>query len=296
MARSEALARAERVYLDGFPSKEDAGLDELRAQYDAMLLQFPLPADAVVGDVDAAGVRIRTVAAPGAAAGSVLVWFHGGGYVLGSPEGFSELGYALSRATGRTVLLPDYRLAPEHKFPAAVDDGTATVEWAVATYGAENVAVGGDSAGGGLAVSALTVLRDRGAALPAAVAVVSPLADFAATGDSIDTNADTDVAVSRGSIGNLAAGYLQGHDPNDPLASPIHAKLGGLPPLLVLASTTEVLVDDARRLVSGATEAGGTATLSTYPDMCHVWPLFSSFLPEGREAIDEIARFLPSPR
>ncbi|MEU7814373.1 alpha/beta hydrolase fold domain-containing protein [Pseudonocardia sp. NPDC049154] len=290
MARTDALARAERVYLDGFPSKEDAGLDELRAQYDAMLLQFPLPADAVVTEVELGGVPGLTVAAPGAAADVFLVWFHGGGYVLGSPRGFSELGYALSRATGATVLLPDYRLAPEHKVPAAVEDGVAVLEAAASAYG--TLFVGGDSAGGGLALSALAVLRDKGSALPRAAAVVSPLADFAVSGDSIDSNAGTDVAVSRGSIGTLAAAYLQGHDPTDPLASPLYAKLGGLPPVLLLASTTEVLVDDARRVAAGITEAGGSAELSLYEDMCHVWPLFSSFLPEGRAAVEEIAAFL----
>lgn len=293
MARSEALARAERVYIDGFPDASNASVDVLREQFDAMLLQFPLPDDATVAEIDAGGVPALSVSAPTARPDRVLVWFHGGGYVLGSPKGYQEMACAMSRATGRPVVVPDYRLAPENKFPAAVHDAISVVSWATETYGGSATVVGGDSAGGGMTFAVLASLRDRGGAgQPAAAVAVSPLADFAMAGESITANAETDPAVSKGSVSNLAAAYLQGHDPTDPLASPIYGDLSGLPPALIMVGSTETLLDDSRRLVDGVTAAGGVAELSVYEDMCHVWTLFSSFLPEGETGIEQIAAFV----
>jgi monoterpene epsilon-lactone hydrolase len=292
MARSDALEHVESMYLNGFPNAATATVEELRQNYDDLLLQFPLPADATTGEGDAGGVSTLTVAAPDAAANRVLIWFHGGGYVLGTARGFQEMGYALSRASGLTVILPDYRRAPEHKFPAAVDDAVAVTRWALDRYGAENLALGGDSAGGGLTLAVLSRLRDAGSPLPAAAVLISPLTDFTATSSTIDSNAGTDVAVSRGSIGNLAAAYLQGEDPKNPLASPVFGDLHGLPPVLLMVGSTEVLLDDSRRVDEAIKASGGNSTLSVYPDMCHVWTLFSSILPEGAEAIAEAGEFL----
>ncbi|MEV7863004.1 alpha/beta hydrolase [Streptomyces hirsutus] len=292
MARSEALARVEKMYIDGFPQAEDASVDELRACYDALLQQFPLPPEATTAERELGGVPTATVTAPGAATDKVLLWFHGGGYVLGSAKAFREMGYGLSKASGLTVVLPDYRLAPEHKFPAAVEDGVAVTSAAIAKYGAGNVFGGGDSAGGGLAVSTLVSLRDRGEALPSGAVLISPLLDCTASGETIDTNAATDIAVSRDSISGLGAAYLQGHDPKDPLASPLFAQLHGLPPVLVMVGSTEALLDDARRFDKALSAAGGTVKVSVYDDMCHVWTLFSSILPEGEAALDEAGRFL----
>lgn len=292
MARTEALARVEEMYANGFPDAATASVDDLRAAYDALLLQFALPEGVEPVERVVGGVPVRFVTAAGASTDKVLVWFHGGGYVLGSAKGFQELGHTLSRAAGVTVALPDYRRAPEDKFPAAVDDGVAVLTELVPSYGAGNVAVGGDSAGGGLALAALTVLRDRGAALPAAAAFISPLLDFTASGASVDVYDGKDIAVSRGSIANLREAYLQGHDPRDPLASPVFADLSGLPPALFLVGAGEVLLDDSQRAATAISASGGTATVSMYDDMVHVWPLFSAILPEGVAAADEIGAFL----
>lgn len=292
MARTEALARVEDMYVNGFPDPATATVDDLRTAYDELLLQFPLPAGVEPVEGMAGGVPVLSVTAEGATRDKALVWFHGGGYVLGSARGFQELGHTLSRASGLTVVLPDYRRAPENKFPAAVDDGVAALTDLVSTYGADSLVVGGDSAGGGLTLAALTVLRDRGAPLPAAAVFVSPLLDFTASGASVDLYDGSDIAVSRGSIANLGEAYLQGHDPRDPLASPVFAALGGLPPSLFLVGSTEVLLDDSRRAAAAMTAAGGTAAVSEYDDMVHVWPLFSSILPEGRQAADEAGAFV----
>ncbi|HEY9310878.1 alpha/beta hydrolase [Williamsia sp.] len=292
MAKTEALARVEKMYIDGFPDPATATVDDLRAAYDALLLQFPLPEGIEPVAGEAGGVPILFVTAEGAARDKVLVWFHGGGYVLGSAKGFQELGHTLSRAAGVTVVLPDYRRAPENKFPAAVDDGVAALSALVAEYGAANVVVGGDSAGGGLTLAALTVMRDKGESLPAAAVFISPLLDFTASGESVDLFDGKDIAVSRGSIANLGEGYLQGHDPKDPLASPLFADHRDLPPALFLVGSGEVLRDDSRRAAASISEQGGFASVSLYDDMVHVWPLFSSILPEGIQAADEAGSFV----
>lgn len=292
MARTEALARVEKMYLEGFPDPATATVDDLREAYDRLFLQFPLPegVESVAGEVG--DVPVLFIAAEGAAQGKVLVWFHGGGYIMGSARGFQELGYNLSRAAGVTVVLPDYRRAPEHPFPAAAEDGVAVVSALVSTYGAANVAVGGDSAGGGLGLSALASVRDRGETLPAAAVFISPLLDLTASGASIDEFDGKDIAVSRGSIGNVSEAYLQGHDPKDPIASPLFADLREIPPALFMVGTGEVLLDDSRRAAAAIVEKGGSATVSTYDDMVHVWPLFSSVLPEGVQAVEEAGAFL----
>ncbi len=292
MTRTDALARVEEMYLNGFPDPATATVEDLRKAYDELLLRFALPPGVEPVEGVLGGVPVLFVSAAGVAGDRVLAWFHGGGYVLGSARGFQHLGHTLSSASGVTVVLPDYRRAPEHKFPAAVEDGVAAIAELVSTFGAPNVAVGGDSAGGGLALAALTVLRDQGAPMPAASVFFSPLLDFTASGASAERYDGADVAVSRGSIANLREAYLQGQDPRDPLASPVFGDLHGLPPSLFLVGSNEVLLDDSRRAAAAINERGGAASVSVYGDMVHVWPLFSSILPEGMQAADEAGSFI----
>ncbi|MFI7195513.1 alpha/beta hydrolase fold domain-containing protein [Nocardia nova] len=292
MARTEALARAEKMYLEGFPDPATATIEDLRDAYDRLLLQFPLPEGIEPVGGEAGGVPVLSVTAKGAARDKVLVWFHGGGYSMGSARGFQNLAHTLSRAAGVTVVVPDYRLSPEHVFPAALDDGAAVLSALVAEYGAGNTAAGGDSAGGGLALAALTVLRDKGEALPGAAVFISPLLDLTASGASVDEFDGKDIAVSRGSILNISGAYLQGRDPKDPLVSPLFAELGGLPPALFMVGSGEVLLDDSRRAAASITSAGGSASVSLYDDMCHVWPLFAAILPEGVQAAEEAGAFI----
>lgn len=292
MTRTPALERVEKMYLEGFPDPATATVDDLREAYDRLFLQFELPEGVQPGEDEVGGVPVLRVAAKGAVENKVLVWFHGGGNIMGSARGFQELGHNLSRASGVSVVLADFRRAPEHPFPAAAHDAVDVIAALVAEYGASNVAAGGDSAGGGLALSALVALRDRGESLPAAAVFISPLLDLTASGDSIDEFDGKDIAVSRGSIGNVSEAYLQGHDPADPLASPLFAELNDLPPALFMVGSGEVLRDDSRRAAAKIVEAGGSASASLYDDMVHVWPLFSSILPEGIQAADEAGAFL----
>jgi acetyl esterase/lipase len=245
-----------------------------------------------VSEVDAGGVPALEVTAPGGRTDRALLWFHGGGYSIGSAAGYRAFASALASACRTRVIVPDYRLAPECPFPAAVEDATAAARWLVERFGMAATALGGDSAGGALAVAALVALRDAGAALPFRAVAVSPLVDLSARGASFDANAATDVALSRAAVANVRAIYLQGADPLDPGASPVVADLHGLPPTLVLVSSSEVLLDDARLLVERFTECGGEVTLVVEDGMVHVWPMFSSFLPEGARAIERIAAFL----
>jgi len=280
------------MYLEGFPDPETATVDDLREAYDRLFLQFELPVGVVPVEGDVDGVPTLTVAASGATSDKILVWFHGGGNIMGTARGFQELGHNLSRASGMSVVLADFRRAPEHPFPAAGDDAVTVISALVAKHGAKNVAVGGDSAGGGLVLAALVALRERGEALPAAAVFISPLLDITASGGTIDEFDGVDIAVSRGSIGNISAAYLQGHDPADPKASPLFAELNDLPPALFMVGSKEVLLDDSRRAAEKIVEAGGSASVSAYDDMVHVWPLFSAILPEGIEAADEAGAFL----
>lgn len=293
MARSEALERAEKMYLEGFPDPATATVDDLRVAYDDLFLQFALPPGTEVTEGELGGVPTRLVRAEGASADQVLVWCHGGGNIMGSAVGFQDLGNSLSAASGVTTILVDFRKAPEHPFPAASDDAVAAIRAAVAQYGASNVAVGGDSAGGGLTLSAVVQLRDGGEALPASAVFISALLDLTASGGgSMEEFDGVDIAVSRGSIGNITAAYLQTADPSDPIGSPLFAELHDLPPALFLVGSKEVLRDDARRASAKIVEAGGSSTVSEYDDMCHVWPLFAQILPEGREAAEEIGAFV----
>ncbi|WP_104103166.1 alpha/beta hydrolase [Arthrobacter sp. 08Y14] len=293
MARSEALNRAEKMYLDGFPDPETATVEDLRAAYDNLFLQFTLPSSTEVSERELGGVPVRVIRADGASADKVLVWCHGGGNIMGSAHGFQDLGNSFSAASGVTTVMVDFRKAPENPFPAANDDAVAAIRAAVAQYGAENVAVGGDSAGGGLTLSALAQLRDRDETQPAAAVFVSALLDLTANGGgSMNEFNGIDIAVSQGSIGNITAAYLQGADPADPIGSPLFAELHDLPPALFLVGSKEVLRDDARRAAAKIVEAGGLATVSEYDDMCHVWPLFAQILPEGRDAAEEIGAFV----
>lgn len=290
---TEADAALERAR-DSFAAVFGDGrlsLGQLRRNLDAMMLESELAEDVSVEKAVIGGVESLRVTAGSAIDDNVLVWFHGGGYVMGSAHGYRHAAAALSRALGSVVVLPDYRLAPEHPFPAALEDAAAVVDAVVGEYGSERTAVGGDSAGGGLTVSVLLDARDRGATLPAAAVAVSPLADFTASGASVTTHRDTDPVITERSLGMLAAAYLREHDRDHPLASPVFADLTGLPPILLLASDSEILLDDAVRIHDAVQAGDGESTLSVYPDTCHAWTLFTDFLPRSRDGVAEIAEF-----
>lgn len=222
-----------------------------------------------------------------------LLYFHGGGYALGSSRAHAEMASWIARAAQARVFVLDYRRAPEYRFPAALQDALLAYRWLV-NSGSDprSIAVGGDSAGGGLTLALLVSLRDRGEPLPSSALCISPWVDLEMTGASIASKAEVDPLLSREGLQQFADWYLGGQSARQPLVSPLHADLQGLPPLLIQVGTSEILLDDAVRLAERARAAGVRVTLHQYEDMPHVWHVFASFLPEGREAAREIGDFV----
>lgn len=254
---------------------------------------FPVAADIRVEPTSAGGVPAEWVEAPEIDRHRVLLYLHGGGYTSGSPATHRDLAGRLSRAAGVRVLNVDYRLAPEHPHPAAVEDATAAYRWLLDRgVDAAGAAVAGDSAGGGLTLATLVALRDEGAPLPAAAVGISPWVDLEGVGASMDTKADADPMVQREGLLEMARAYLGPHPPRTPLAAPLHADLRGLPPLLLHVGTAETLLDDAVRFAERAREAGVDVTLEAWDDMIHVWHIFAPMLPEGQQAIERVGAFL----
>jgi len=268
-------------------------LEELRAGFAPAGRIHPLPDDVLVAAVTAGGVPAYWLDAPGVDPSQVLVFVHGGGFRLGSLRSHGELATRLGRASGMRVLFPEYRLAPEHPFPAAIDDVLAAWRWLRTDQdlSAGSIAVAGDSAGGGLAVALLVALRDAGEALPAAAALMSPHVDLTSSGASMTERANQDPIFTPAALRQMASDYLAVADPTTPLASPLFAALGGLPPLLVQTGTAELLLSDSERLASAATQAGVEVTLQLGEGLPHVYPILLD-TPEAAEATEKIAQFL----
>jgi monoterpene epsilon-lactone hydrolase len=268
-------------------------LEELRAAFAPAGQPHPVPDDVLVTEVTAGGVPAHWLDAPGTRTGRVLLFLHGGGYELGSVRSDGELAARLGRASGMRVLFPEYRLAPEHPFPAAIDDVLTAWRWLRATQeaGATSLAVAGDSAGGGLAVALLVATRDAGEELPAAAALMSPTVDLTSSEASMTERVDQDPLSTPDMLRQFAAQYLAGADPRTPLASPLFAALAGLPPLLIEVGTADLLLSDSERLATAAAQAGVDVTLRIREGLPHVYPLMLG-TPEAAEATEEIGKFL----
>lgn len=267
---------------------------ELRAAMAAAFSAFPSAGEVKCEPVNANGVKAEWITANNAAPDRVIMYLHGGGYVMGSIETHRELVARLSKAAQARGLVLDYRLAPENPFPAAVDDSITAYRWLLAQgYKPERIVIAGDSAGGGLAVSTLVALRDLGTPSPAAAVCISPWVDFEAEGESMTSRATQDPLVSREMILNLAKMYMgEKGSLREPLAAPINAYLNDLPPLFIQVGNAETLLDDSTRLEDKAKEAGVDVTLQIWDEMPHVWHLAAPVLPEGQEAIDKIGDFV----
>ncbi len=268
-------------------------LEELRASFTPGDRLHPVPDDVRVGEVTAGGVPAHWLTAPGTDPSRVLLFLHGGGYELGSVRSDGELAARLGRASGMRVLFPEYRLAPEHPFPAAIDDVLAAWRWLRTDQdlSATSLAVAGDSAGGGLAVALLVATRDAGEALPAAAVLMSPTVDLTSSGASMTERADQDPISTPAMLRQFAADYLAGADPKTPLASPLFAALAGLPPLLIQVGTADLLLSDSERLAAAATQAGVDVTLQIGEGLPHVYQLLLG-TPEAAQATEQIGKFL----
>jgi acetyl esterase/lipase len=236
------------------------------------------------------GVAGEWAKSGGAAAGTML-YLHGGGYVGGSTDTHRPITAAFA-IRGLDVFVPDYRLAPENVFPAAVDDGLAAYKGLLNSgIAPAKLTIAGDSAGGGLALAILLAAKAEGVPMPACAILLSPWTDLAVTGETVRTNLDRDPMLTDSVLKDNAAFYLNGADPKNPLASPLYGDLAGLPPLMITAGDTEVLLEDSTRFAARAREHGVAVSLKIWEGMPHVWQLFQRVLPEARAAIEEAAGF-----
>jgi acetyl esterase/lipase len=275
------------------PAAPDPTVEQMRAGFEGVVALFPTAPDVVREPVKAGGVSAEWLSTPGAADDRAVLYLHGGGYAIGSLNTHRDLVSRISRASGARCLSVDYRLAPEHPHPAAVEDATSAYRWLLAQgFDPSRVVVAGDSAGGGLTVATLIALRDAGTPLPAAGVCLSPWVDLETVGESMTSKAAEDPIVQRDGLLQMAAWYLGGADARTPLASPLHADLRGLPPLLVHVGTAETLLDDATRLADRGRAAGVDVTLEPWDEMIHVWHLFAAMLPEGDQAIARIGEYI----
>ncbi|MBX3023717.1 alpha/beta hydrolase fold domain-containing protein [bacterium] len=278
--------------LRGQPIPRDASFVEQRAAMENLTALAPPPEGVTCTPCEVGGRPAEWVGAAGADPQRALLYLHGGGYCIGSINSHRLLAADLSRAAGVRALLLDYRLAPEHPFPAAVEDAVAAYRFLLdAGFDRRRLAIAGDSAGGGLAAATLLALRDRDVPLPAAAALLSPWLDLSQSGESMTSRAALDPMVQRDGLQRMADAYLAGADPRTPLASPLFADLRHLPPLLLHVGGAETLLDDARRFAARASAAGVDATLEVWDDMIHVWHAFG-LLPEARAAQARIGEFL----
>lgn len=289
---SQELKGVIRAIRENAP-EEESSIEEMRANLEAMALLFPLAKDIECVPVDVGGIRGEWVVAPGAKDNRVVLYLHGGGYVMGSINTHREMVSHISREAKARVLIIDYRLAPEHPFPAAVEDSTAAFRWLLKEgIDPARIVIAGDSAGGGLTVATLVALRDGGDPLPAACVCLSPWVDLEAIGNSMTTKTEEDPMVQREAIIRLGEAYLGGADARTPLAAPLYADLTGLPPMLIQVGTWETLLDDATRLAERAKEAGVDVTLEPWEEMIHVWQFYASMVPEAKKAVKGIGSFI----
>ena len=268
------------------------GIPWLRSALEAMPVAPQLLRQVRTEDVDAGGVRARWFA-PLANADTrrTIVYFHGGGFVIGSVDTYADTMARLAVGADARVLGVDYRLAPEHRFPAAHDDALAAVRWAIAQGVAPaSLGLAGDSAGGNLTAATLCALRDAGDPLPAAAALLCPWTDPASEGGTMDANADADFGDR-----SLLYGWFLDYVPDatrDPRVVPLDAKLEGVPPLLVQVGGAELLLDQCTAFAARAKQAGVDVTLTVAGELFHDWQLQAQMLPEGARSMEEVARFL----
>jgi monoterpene epsilon-lactone hydrolase len=282
---------AERPLGQGTPT-----LQETRDGMEAS--SFPATDAATIMPVNANGVPGEWVTVPESDSNRRLLYVHGGGYVIGSALTHRRLCEGIARAGGCAVLNLDYRLAPEHPFPAAVEDAIEGLKF-VQSNGpdgegaAESTFVAGDSAGGGLTLATLLAARDQGVDQPNAAIGISAWTDLAITGETIQTRADADPLITDSAmVKGMAAQYLGDADAEDPLASPLYADYAGLPPLLLQVGDAEILLSDTTRVTEKARAAGVDVVEEVWDEMFHVWHAFAPMLPEGQAAIDRIGEFI----
>lgn len=264
-----------------------------RQRLDGLGSLYPRPADTRVEATQINGISAEWTSTPDADPGRVILYLHGGGYVSGSIESHRLLVIEAGRQAAARTLAINYRLAPEHPFPAALEDALAAYR-SLLSSGVDptRIAIAGDSAGGGLTIATLVSVRDAGDPLPACGWVISPWVDMEAIGQSMTSKAATDPMIQKEYIQELAGAYLHGADPRHPLAAPLYADLRNLAPLLIQVGSAETLLDDSVRLTGRAGQADVRVTLEIWPEMIHAWHLFHPQLAAGRRALASAGGFI----
>jgi acetyl esterase/lipase len=272
----------------------DRPIEEVRAASALWAVATGEPEGVTYRPVDADGVAAEWVVPVGADEQRVLLYLHGGGYSVGSIESHRKLAGHLSRAAGVRGLIIDYRLAPEHPFPAGLDDAVTAFSWLLRQgLGATHIALGGDSAGGGLALATALALRERGLPAPAGLALLSPWTDLASTGESLTTNTGKDLILGRGDEEDPGIGWYAGeHDVKNPLISPLYADFSDFPPFTVHVGGDELLLDDSTRLAERALAAGCDATIQVWPEMQHVFQIAAGNVPESDASVSALGAWL----
>lgn len=293
-ARADVDAVVARVKAVYGRWRRDTPVAQMRADWDAL---FAAPGEARVEEVAALGVRCQWIAAPGARDDRVVLYLHGGGFQVGSLSSHRELMACVSSAAQARVLGVDYRLAPEHRFPAPLQDALSAYDWLLAQGVLPGqIAIAGDSAGGGLGLALMLALRRRPSALPAGYWGLSAWTDLTASGASYEDRAALDPLNQRAMVAAMARAYLGAHgDPKDPLASPLFAAvadLAALPPMLMQVGERETVASDSEDFVAKALAAGAKAELQVWPGMIHVFQQFPAQLPDARQALAAGGRFI----
>ena len=286
------MSRDQRAVARSFITKGDPRRtpEQQRADFDAVFAVRPLGDDVTLVRTTVGGVPALDVQVDGADGDSVILYLHGGGYVIGSARTGANLAAPLSRRTGLPAVSLDYRLAPENPFPAAVDDALAAYN--ALQEGGRDVLIAGDSAGGGLALATILAARRQGLRLPPAAVVFSPWTDLTLSGASMDARSDQDPLFSREHFDAYVDAYLAGHDPKDELASPLLADLTGLPPLLIQVGSAEVLLDDSLRLAARAAEQEVDVSLDVVAGAPHVYQFNVGVMDEADAALTRAAQWL----
>lgn len=264
-------------------------IEEARANMDAASL--PVAPDIKIEAVEIAGRKAEWLEAPDADPSRATLYFHGGGYVLGSLASHRSMVAEIARASRSRALLFDYRLAPESPYPAAVDDALAAYRW-LRDQNLAHLAIAGDSAGGGLTLACMLAARDQGLPMPDAAVCISPWTDLTCSAETYESRAHLDPLIPHIDIQGMVTAYLQGASAEAPTASPNFADLSGLPPLLIHVGTDECLYSDSIVLHDRAKTTGVASTLDVWPDMIHVWHSFHPMLKEARLAISRVGEFL----
>jgi acetyl esterase/lipase len=275
------------------PPKRELDLGKERAELEAISKMFKPTTGIKISAVDVNGVAGEWITPPRVTNDRVILYLHGGYYLSGSIQSHRNLAGNIAVTSEARTLIIDYRLAPEHPFPAGLDDALTAYFWLLAQGArADQIALAGDSAGGGLVLATLLALRDRNEPLPAAGVCLSPATDLTLSGESWKTNAKKELVVNRYIAEQIQPLYLGSVNPSDPLASPLFADLHGLPRLLIQVGSDEALLSDSTSFAERARAAGVDVTLEVWPRMQHVWQFTASFVPEARQAIDKIGEFI----